>query len=234
MSERLRVVGYVRCSSQEQVDGMSLDAQRARLAAWAEAIDAELVEVIEDAAISGTKSLSDRPGGCRLASLLESRKPWADAILVIRLDRLGRDAAETLGLLRKFANGPVGLISIADRLDLTTPQGRAMAGMAAVFGELERDLIAQRTAEALSALRAQKRVYGRLPFGWDSENGLLVENADEQRVLSRVRRLRLKEASYRAIALKLNAQGVPAKRGGPWHAMTVRSVLRTSEALSAC
>lgn len=227
----LRVVGYVRCSSQEQVDGLSLDAQRAKLESWASLTGSDLTETIEDAGVSGTKPLSDRPGGRRVVDLMEMRKPPVDAIAILRLDRLGRNASESLALLRTFAKGPVGLVSVADRLDLTTPQGRAMAGIAAIFGELERDLIAQRTSEALAALRDQGRVYGRLPYGYENRDGLLVENPEEQNVLCRARALRIKGWSYRAIAQKLNDTGIPAKRGGPWYPMTCRSVLLTSQGL---
>ena len=79
------------------------------------------------------------------------------AVVVLRLDRLGRNAAESLALLRRFRASPVGLVSVAEHLDLATPHGRAMAGVQAVFNELERDLIAQRTTEALRELRTQGR-----------------------------------------------------------------------------
>src|SRR5215218_4241429 len=157
----LRVLGYVRCSSQEQAtEGMSLETQASRIRAWCELHDAELAELVEDGGVSGGRALADRPGGAVLASLLKDRNPWIEAIVVVRLDRLGRDAAETLALLKLFRKGKVGLVSILDRLDLTSPQGRAMAGVSAVFAQLERELIAQRTAEALTELRNQGRVYG--------------------------------------------------------------------------
>jgi DNA invertase Pin-like site-specific DNA recombinase len=86
-------------------------------------------------------------------------------VVVARLDRLGRDAAETLSYLRQFAKGSLGLVLVADRIDLSTPQGRAMAQMSAVFAELERALIAQRTADALAELRSRRQVYGAIRSG---------------------------------------------------------------------
>jgi DNA invertase Pin-like site-specific DNA recombinase len=146
----------------------------------------------------------------------------------MRLDRLGRDAAETLLYLRRFAKGSVGLVSIADHVDLTTPQGRAMAQLGAVFSELERALIGQRTSEALQALRGEGRVFGPTPYGFEALNGRLVELAEEQEQLRRMNRLRARGASFARIAQRLNLEGVPAKRGGAWYAMSVRSVLRTA------
>src|SRR5207253_5852855 len=133
---------------------------------------------------------ADRPGGARVASLLAQRSPDIETVVVARLDRLGRDAAETLSCLRRFAKGSVGLVSIADRIDLGTPQGRAMAQMSAVFAELERALIGQRTSEAICELRRQGRAYGPTPFGWDAVDGRLEANDAEQDVLRRIRLLR--------------------------------------------
>jgi site-specific DNA recombinase len=225
----MRALGYIRCSTAEQaIDGIGLDAQRGRIVSWCEATGAELVEVIEDAGISGTRTLADRPGGARVASLLTARNPDVDAVVVLRLDRLGRDAAETLSYLRQFAKGSLGLVSVADRIDLGSPQGRAMAQMSAVFAELERALIAQRTADALGELRSRRQVYGAVPFGWNREGDRLVPDDPEQRVLARMRRLRGRGLSYGRIALSLNGSGIPAKRSGLWSSMSVRSVLLTS------
>lgn len=225
----MRVVGYVRCSTTEQaVEGMSLQAQRSRIALWCEATGAELVEVIEDGGVSGTRPLAERPGGSRIASLLTTRGSGVDAVVVVRLDRLGRDAAETLSYLRQFARGSLGLVSVADRIDLSTPQGRAMAQMSAVFAELERALIAQRTADALNELRSRRQVYGAIPFGWNRLGDQLVRDEAEQRVIARIKQLRTRGLSYDRIARSLNGSEVPAKRGGIWHAMAVRSVLLTA------
>jgi site-specific DNA recombinase len=110
-------VGYTRCSTEEQaVDGVSLATQLGRIEAWCDVADAELVEVIEDGGVSGTRPPADRPGGARIAALLAARKPQAEAVVIARLDRLRRDAAETLSYLRQFSVGKVGLVSVADRL----------------------------------------------------------------------------------------------------------------------
>jgi site-specific DNA recombinase len=225
----VKALGYIRCSTAEQaVEGLSLQAQRSRITAWCEATGAELTDVIEDAGVSGTRPLANRPGGTRVASLLVARQPDVDTVIVARLDRLGRDAAETLHCLRQFAKGSLGLVSVADRIDLGTPQGRAMAQMSAVFAELERALIAQRTADALAELRSRRQVYGAIPFGWSRAGDRLVPDEGEQRILARMKRLRTRGLSYDRIARSLNGSDVPAKRGGIWHAMAVRSVLLTA------
>lgn len=209
---------------EQAAEGASLDAQRGRIEAWAEATNATLVEVIEDAAVSGSRPLAQRDGGSRIAALLDDRNPPVDAVVICRLDRLGRDASETLGHLHRFASGKVGLVSILDRLDLSTPQGRAMAGVAAVFGQLERELIGQRTSEALARLRAEGKPYGAVPYGFLRDGDRLLPDLDQQRVLEQILELRQSRCSFREIASWLNDEGIPAKRGGKWSPMSVRSV----------
>ncbi len=207
---------------------MSLAAQRSRIASWCDATGAELAEVIEDAGVSGTRILADRPSGARIASLLTARNPEVDTVVIARLDRLGRDAAETLSYLRQFAKGSLGLVSVADRIDLGTPQGRAMAQMSAVFAELERELIAQRTADALGELRSRGQVYGAVPYGFQRNGNYLIPHDTEQRILARIGKMRSRGHSYNRIARSLNGSGVRAKRGGRWSSMSVRSVLLTA------
>ena len=209
----MRVIGYTRVSTQEQAtEGMSLDAQASRVRAWAEATGAEVVEVVRDEGVSGTKLLAERPGGRRIADLLDARRPAADAVVVVRMDRLGRDAAEQLALLKRFRAGKVGLVAIAQQIDLATPHGRAMAQIGAVFAELERSLIAERTAEALTELRQQGRAWNHAPFGWDAVDGHLLANPTEQESLDRIRKLRADGVSYHRVAAILDAEGRATKR----------------------
>ncbi len=232
-TENPKVWAYIRCSTLEQAEANSLETQRLRIAAWAEATGSEITEWIIDAGVSGTKPLSSRPGGSRIAALLDSKRPGVEAVVVAKLDRLGRDAAESLQLFKRFRVGTVGLVSVADRIDLSTPQGRAFAAMASVFSQLERELIAQRTAENLMTIRREGRVYGVVPYGYRAEAGRLVSDDDEQTVLTHIRKLRKANISYSKISQRLNEQGTPAKRGGVWYAMSVRNSLAASQKMLA-
>jgi site-specific DNA recombinase len=227
----MRAIGYTRVSTVEQAtEGMSLDAQESRIRAWAEATGAKIIEIVRDEGVSGTKVLGERAGGRRIAGLLDARRPDVDAVVVVRMDRLGRDAAEQLALLKRFRTGKVGLVAIAQHIDLATPHGRAMAQIGAVFAELERSLIAERTVEALTELRRQGRPWNHEPFGWDAVDGQLVANPVEQRTLTRIRQLRGSGMSYHKVADVLDGEDRATKRGGKGQAASVRSVLRTSDA----
>jgi len=227
----VKIVGYIRVSTSEQVnEGMSLEAQEAKISAWADANGAEVVEIVREEGVSGSKLLQDRPGGKKVARLLEARRPGVDAVVVVRMDRLGRDAAEQIDLLKRFRTGKLGVVAIAQHIDLATPHGRAMAQIGAVFAELERALIAERTTETLAEMRAQGRVTNHAPFGWRAEGDYLVRDEDEQATLARLVELREEGLSFHKVADLLNQERHPTKRGGPWQAMTVRNVyLRTVE-----
>jgi DNA invertase Pin-like site-specific DNA recombinase len=107
-----------------------------------------------------------------------------------------------------------------------------MAGMACVFAELEKSLIAQRTTEALSERRRQGRAWNHAPFGWQVEDGSLARNESEQITLGRIRELREAGVAYNKVADTLNGEQRPTKRGGPWLAASVRSVVMTAEKMA--
>ena len=150
-------------------------------------------------------------------------------MIIVRLDRLARNAADALHYLHKFANGSVGLVSIDDRLDLGTPQGRAMAGMSAVFSELERSLIAQRTSDALRELRSRGKAYSPTPFGFQRNGDDLIPHEPEQRAIAKMRKLRAKGKSYDSIARRSTTPASRRSATAAWYAMSVRSVLLTAD-----
>lgn len=194
-----------------------------------EAQGAELLEMVRDEGVSGSKLLADRPGGRHVAELLESKRPAADGVVVVRMDRLGRDAAEQIALLKRFRAGKVGLVAIAQQIDLATPHGRAMAQIGAVFNELERALIAERTTAALAELSRQGKAWNHAPFGWRTKDGRLVVDSAEQKTHRRAWELRAAGLGYLRIAETLNDERRRTKRGDLWQAMSIRSVLRSAE-----
>jgi DNA invertase Pin-like site-specific DNA recombinase len=115
---------------------------------------------------------------------------------------------------------------------MTNMYGRAMAQMASVFAELERAMIRERTRSAMSVKRKRgERISGHAPFGWDFGAGdHLVENAHEQKIIGRMRRLRAEGLSYRGIAVRLDGEGILPKRGRRWIHTTVKSILTRNAA----
>jgi site-specific DNA recombinase len=223
-------IGYVRVSSEEQADsGLGLEAQRQRIAAFCAMKGLELAQTFEDAAVSGGKPLASRPAGSRL--LAEARKSKS-VVVVAKLDRLFRSVADAAAVIADFDKKGIELIAIAENFDMTNPFGRAMAQMCAIFAELERSMIRERTKAAMGVKRTRReRISRHAPFGWDfGPDGSLLENVQEEEVLRSIHALRAEGKSFQAIANMLNEKGIAAKQGGTWGHTSVRAVLRRNAA----
>lgn len=215
---RQRVVGYVRVSTQEQVEGFGLTVQRKAIAEYCKTNDLRLVQTYSDEGISGSNGLDTRQGLTDLLAAAES--PEISAIVVYRLDRLARDLLlqETM-LVRLRAVGAT-VLSVSepdvDSDDATRVLIRQVLGAVSQF---ERALIRSRMAAGKAAKAAQGGFTGGAPkLGYRSENRELVPDADEQAVLARIAELRADGLSLRAMAAVLDAEGLRPKRGGSWHA----------------
>ncbi len=210
---RTRTVGYVRVSTQAQADtGVSLDAQRAKIAAYAELYDIELVEIIVDAGVSA-KTL-DRPGVSRALDMLRRRE--ADALLVVKLDRLTRSVRDLGELVeRHFAPGRAALLSVGEQIDTRSAAGRLVLNVLASVSQWEREAIGERTAAAMAHKAAcGEYTGGEAPFGYAVDAaGKLVALDLEQGIIRRARELREMGRSLRAIAAELDRAGYRARNG---------------------
>ena len=105
---------------------------------------------------SGSKG---RPG--RESLLTAARRREIDVIVVWRLDRWGRSVSDLMATLRESADLGVAFVSLTEALDLTTPSGRAMAGMLAIFAEFEREILRERVRAGIAQARREGRPHGR-------------------------------------------------------------------------
>ncbi len=218
-------IGYVRVSTDEQArDGLSLDAQAARVRAYAEAKGLPLVEVVSDEGRSG-KNL-DRPGLQDLLARCEAGQ--VGHVIVWRLDRLTRRTRHLLALVEDlFLARSIELHSVSESLDTSTPHGRFVLTLFGGLAQMERELIGERTRSALAYKRERLQPTSHAPYGFAS-NGARAEMRplpDELTIVRRILSRWRAGGSYLAIARNLNAEGVPTKRGGRWHASTVRGIV---------
>src|SRR5713101_1778935 len=95
--------------------------------------------------------------------LVTARRREIDVVLVWRLDRWGRSVADLVSTLQELQHLGVGFVSLTEALDLTTPAGRAMAGLLAVFAEFEREILRDRVCAGLAHARQQGKRLGRPP-----------------------------------------------------------------------
>ncbi|MFN3852119.1 MAG: recombinase family protein [Spirosomataceae bacterium] len=137
-------IGYARVSTKDQNMNLQLDA-----------LEKAGCEIIFAETASGAKT--DRPELIKL--LAQIRKD--DIVVVYKLDRLGRSLKHLLEVVAQLNSKQVGVQSISDAIDTTTPQGRLFFNISACFAEFERDLIRERTKSGLEAARARGRKGGR-------------------------------------------------------------------------
>jgi len=157
----LKAIGYLRVSTQGQVDdGVSLEAQRAKINAWCEVTDYKLVSVFVDEGISG-KSTTNRDG---LRSALDAVGK-GDALIAYSMSRLTRSTKDMLIMAEGLEKRGVDLVSICEKIDTTSASGRMIFRMLAVLGEFERDLVSERTRSALQYKKAQGERVGNIAYG---------------------------------------------------------------------
>lgn len=209
-----RTIAYLRVSTEKQADkGVSLEAQRAKVEAYAALYDLELVDVVVDAGQSA-KSL-DRPGLERALAALKAGK--ADALLVVKLDRLTRSVRD-LGTLIEEHFGPKGaaLLSVSEQIDTRSAAGRLVLNILASVSAWEREAIGERTSAAMQHKASQgEYTGGRVPYGFRlSADGERLEPVEaEQAVLTEARRLREAGLSLRAVARELDRMGLRSRVG---------------------
>jgi len=198
----IRAIGYVRVSTEEQArEGISIQAQEERITALATAKGWDLVKIIPDAGYSG-KNLN-RPGAKALLDIC--RKTEADVVIVYKVDRITRKQKDLWYLLEEiFEANRVGFVSVTEAFDTTTAAGKAFLGMLGTFAQLERDLVSERTREALSHKRAKGEWVGRMPTGFKmNDDGKLDEDPKALKMIARAKRLRREGASYGDISRAL-------------------------------
>ena len=219
-----KAIGYIRVSTTEQAsEGVSLEAQRAKIAAWAVANDYELVAIHEDAGITGT-SMEKRAG--LQAAIAATGKGMA--LVAYSFSRLARSTADMLEIASGLEKKGADLVSLTEKIDTTTAAGRMVFRMLAVLSEFERDIISERTTNALAHKKAQGQVYSALPLGYANADGKLVPIDEELLVVAEIRDMRGQGKTLREIADDLNGRGIVGKRGGKYHASTIKAVLANS------
>lgn len=208
-----RVHGYGRVSTTEQGEGgYGMDAQRSAVAQEAQRRSWGPVCWWVDVC-SGATDPDERDA---LSALLEELGD-GDVLVTAKLDRLARSALAFLEVASLAEDEGWSLVVLDLGLDMTSPVGRFTSTILAAVAELERDLIRQRTREALAAAAARGVRIGRPPEIHDDAEARIVE-------------LRRDGATMAEIAERLRAEEVPTARGGQWWASTVWRVLNRRKA----
>ena len=214
---------YLRVSDDQQVEsGLGLDAQRRMIDGYC-ALKALSCQFFTDPAVSGGIPLADRPAGSSLLYTLRK----GGILIAAKLDRLFRSTADASISIADFDKRGISLVLLSEGIDASTPFGKAMIQMAAVFAELERSMIRERTANALAVKKSRgERVSRFPPFGWDIRGDMLVVNAIEQEAIQRMKEWAAEGKPSREIAALMEETGIKPKRGGRWAHTSVCAILK--------
>lgn len=222
----MKVIGYVRVSTDEQADkGQSLEAQRAKVEAYCKLYELDLLAVIEDAGQSG-KTLK-REGLQQALGML--RKGKAEGLVIAKLDRLTRSVVDGGTLIADYFGEKKGheLFSVGDHINTRTAAGRLVLNVLLSVSQWEREAIGERTRDALQHKIAKGERCGKVRFGYDlaDDGKTLVPNPVEQEAIAVMRKLREAGESLRDIAAELNGRGIATKEGRPWIFTSVAGIL---------
>lgn len=224
-----RVVAYARVSTEEQaVEGVSLDAQEAKLRAYCAMRGLDLVAVVVDAGVSASKPLATREGGARVLDL--AKRGEVDAVVGWKLDRLFRDCVDCLSVTREWDRAGVALHLVdmgGQAVDTSSAMGRFFLTVMAGAAELERNQIRERTSAAMQHKRAKGELVGAVPYGKQlADDGVrLVPVAAEQDVIAAARQLRGEGLSLRDVAADLDARGMRSRNGRTFSATQVQRMI---------
>jgi site-specific DNA recombinase len=236
-SKSERVALLMRVSSEEQREKETIEIQEEFLDQYCGLYELEVADIYKDDGISGTIPLHERPEGRRL---LEDAKAGSfGAVLVYRLDRLGRSLLVIVDAHDRLQEAGVALRSATEPIDTSTPSGRLIFQMLASFAEFERGTIRERTQHGLHRAFRNGKQTGRIPFGYDiSEDGGFVLVDEEATVVREIFSNIAGGSTLYKEAQRLNDLGMPGPgwkyRGRPrqhsarWTAGTISKLINQS------
>ena len=219
----MRVALYPRVSGHEQEDNYSIPEQIDRMKKYCESRDWMVYKIYTDSVQTGASM--DRPGLQSMIKDIEDGK--IDMVLVYKLDRLSRSQKDTLYLIEDvFEKHDVGFTSMTENFDTSSPFGKAVLGVLAVFAQLERDKITERTTMGKKARAAEGKWHGSkwVPIGYDYANDMLTPNEYEAMQINEIAKMVLEGMPIRTIANIVTEKGYRTKYG-EWEAKTIKRVL---------
>ena len=183
MKKKQRCYIYTRVSTAIQVDGYSLDAQRDKLIKYAEYQELDIAHEYSDQGKSG-KSVEGRPEFMQMLEDIKSEKDQVSYVLVFKLSRFGRNAADVLSSLQLMQDYGVNLVCVEDGIDSSKDAGKLMISVLSAVAEIERENIQIQTMEGRKQKAREGKWNGGLPpYGYRLVNGLLMIEEEEAEII---------------------------------------------------
>ncbi|MBT3984506.1 MAG: recombinase family protein [Bacteriovoracaceae bacterium] len=227
-NDKIKVAGYIRVSTPGQAkEGESLEGQIEEIKSYAKYKKYKLYKIYKDEGVSGAND--DRPG---LNELRKDAKNEKFKIVVFKkLSRFGRNARDLLNLYNEFEEGyNVGLVSLDDNIDTTTPNGKLMRTVLAGMAEFDRELImGQMKAGKISKLKKHEIFIGEVPYGYRFVKEARKVEVDQEQsdVYKKIVDLYLNQGlSMNDVAINLNHLNIKSPRGKTWSNTGLNYILK--------
>ncbi len=204
----MRAVGYLRVSSEMQVDNWSIDAQERAVREYCHAKGWTLTQLYVDEGRSArSDSIASRPEMRRL--MQDCRNRNFDVVIVQQLDRWARNLRVMLETFNVLSDHRVAFASVTENIDYSTPEGRLFTAMLGAFAQYFSDSLSKHTSKAKRERVMQGLYNGDLPFGYRrSEDGIPTLIEDEAEVVQNVfARYSTGQYSYHQLATEVNSLG---------------------------
>ena len=227
----MKAICYARVSTSGQSDeGISLEMQQARVAAWCVANGYEQAGVFVET-MSGSRA-ANRP---ELQNALEAACKYRAVLCVYSLSRLARSLKDTLLISERLEKAGANLASLTERIDTNSALGKMVFRLLSTLNEFEKDQLSERTKNAMAHLRnSNKRISPKIPYGYDlADDGVtLTRNQREQETIAQIKQWRQSGASLRNIVQRLDEKGIASKEGCKWYPCTIKAILERNQKLS--
>lgn len=229
-SDLNRAALYLRVSTAHQANARyGLDVQRESGMAYAAANGLTVTAVYEDRGRSGTKDETKRPGLAALLAAIEAGE--IDSVIVMALDRIGRNAGLVLNIVERIIAAGVVLISVKENINTAALIDEFVLMLHAGLAQLERDNIVERTTagrDLRGKLDGEKG--GRIHFGYVRSGDTVEIDDPSANIVRDIFALRHMGLTLRAIAANLTERGISPPKGTAWYASSVKSILSNETA----
>ncbi|WMJ81256.1 recombinase family protein [Clostridium sp. MB40-C1] len=222
-----RAVGYVRVSSEGQIDNTSIGEQMEKIKLYCQLHNIELVKIFTDEGETGSK-VDKRKGYNDMIGYIQNNN--IDAIIVNKIDRIHRSGKNLLIMVEDILEPlNIAFISITEQFDTSSPQGKLFLTMLGGFAEFERSTINARTKSGrVATAKKGKFAGGKVPFGYvliDSEKLILEIDKKKADIVKSIFKMRADKYSLQRIANELNNEDI-LKDGKKWAKTSIDYILK--------
>ena len=215
-------IGYIRVSTDSQDN--SVITQKEMIENYSKLKGIEIDDYFVDFGISGKNTIK-REKYLELMEMVKSGK--VTTIITTSLSRWSRNTLDLLKSVEVLKKHKVSFEVIKEQVSLNTPMGEFFVSILGSIYTLERQLTSERTKDVIQNKKKSGKVYSRTPYGFDRNDGMLIENHYEQKVLRKIDRMRNKGNSYLTISRFLNRNNHKTKTGKKFTKDIVRILQKT-------